>query len=191
MGFFFGKPRLFQYQSIFFWLYGHIWLSHSNLSADGLAHSVWLRLHPRMRNHRMMHPQWGYALWRRDAANGSFPKPKLRFYAASGIAEVDVAKVQTDLRHCACLQLERAPDMVGCHFTNYWINKYAARATGDVFVITGPVYEPSISQSPSIGAGHVRVPKYLFKLVYDKDKNKAWAHWHLNDDATRASKPIS
>ena len=40
----------------------------------------------------------------RDAANGSFPKPKLRFYAASGTAEVDVAKVQTDLRHCACLQ---------------------------------------------------------------------------------------
>ena len=22
-------------------------------------------------------------------------------------------------------------------------------------------------------------------------KNKAWAHWHLNDDATRGSKPIS
>jgi len=69
--------------------------------------------------------------------------------------------------------------------------KYAARATGDVFVLTGPVFDPSIAQSPSIGAGHVRVPKYLFKLVYDKEKNRAWAHWHLNDDATRGSKPIS
>lgn len=69
--------------------------------------------------------------------------------------------------------------------------KYAARATGDVFVITGPVFDPSIAQSPSIGAGQVRVPKYLFKLVYDRDKNRAWAHWHLNDDATRGSKPIS
>lgn len=31
--------------------------------------------------------------------------------------------------------------------------KYAARATGDVYVITGPVFEPSIAQSPSIGHG--------------------------------------
>lgn len=69
--------------------------------------------------------------------------------------------------------------------------KYAARATGDVYVITGPVFEPSIAQSPSIGSGHVHVPKYLFKLVYDQSKNRAWAHWQLNDDATRGSRPIS
>ena len=69
--------------------------------------------------------------------------------------------------------------------------KYAARATGNVYVITGPVFEPSIEQSPSIGPGHVHVPKYLFKLVYDQTKNRAWAHWHLNDDATRGSRPIS
>ena len=69
--------------------------------------------------------------------------------------------------------------------------KYAGRATGDVYVITGPAYLPSIRESKSIGPGQVRVPKYLFKLVYDQDNNKAWAHWHLNDDATRGSKPIS
>ena len=69
--------------------------------------------------------------------------------------------------------------------------KYAGRATGDVYVITGPAYSPSIQESEGIGAGHVRVPKYLFKLVYDQDTNRAWAHWHLNDDATRASRPIS
>jgi len=69
--------------------------------------------------------------------------------------------------------------------------KYVARAAGDVYVITGPVFLPSISQSQSIGLGHVRVPKYLFKLVYDQDKNRAWAYWQLNDDATRGSKPIS
>jgi endonuclease G len=69
--------------------------------------------------------------------------------------------------------------------------KYAARASGDVYVITGPVFAPSISQSASIGPGKVHVPTYLFKLVYDQDKNKAWAHWHLNDDATRGSKPIT
>lgn len=69
--------------------------------------------------------------------------------------------------------------------------KYAARATGDVYVITGPVFAPGIAQSPSIGPGQVRVPKYLFKLVYDQDKSRAWAHWHLNDNTTRASRPIS
>jgi endonuclease G len=69
--------------------------------------------------------------------------------------------------------------------------KYAARASGNVYVITGPVFEPSIEQSPSIGPGQVRVPKYLFKLVYDETSNRAWAHWHLNDDATHGTRPIS
>ena len=68
---------------------------------------------------------------------------------------------------------------------------YVKRAGGDVYVITGPVYVPSIAQSPGIGPGQVRVPKYLFKLVYDQSKNRAWAYWHENNDATRASKPIS
>ena len=69
--------------------------------------------------------------------------------------------------------------------------KYAARASGDVYIITGPVFVTSISQSPSIGAGQVRVPKYLFKLVYDRDKNRAWVYWLENDNATRSTKPIS
>ena len=69
--------------------------------------------------------------------------------------------------------------------------KYVARASGDVYVITGPVFAPTIAQSPSIGPDRVRIPKYLFKLVYDQTKNKAWAHWQENDNAARASKPIS
>ena len=69
--------------------------------------------------------------------------------------------------------------------------KYASRAIGDIYVITGPVYVPSIDLSPSIGPGHVRVPKYLFKLVYDEQKHKAWAYWHENANATAASAPIS
>ena len=68
---------------------------------------------------------------------------------------------------------------------------YASRATGNVYVITGPVFVPNIVASPSIGAGDVHVPKFLFKLVYDQNKNKAWAHWQENDNATRGSKPIS
>ena len=69
--------------------------------------------------------------------------------------------------------------------------KYAARTTGDVYVITGPIFVPSIAESQGIGPGQVRVPKYIFKLVYDQNQNRAWAHWHLNDDATRGSIPIS
>jgi endonuclease G len=69
--------------------------------------------------------------------------------------------------------------------------KYAGRATGDVYVITGPVYSPSIQASEGIGESKVRVPKYLFKLVYDEHRNRAWAHWHLNDDSTRGSRPIT
>jgi endonuclease G len=68
---------------------------------------------------------------------------------------------------------------------------YVKRAVGDVYVITGPMYVPSIAGSPGIGPGQVRVPKYLFKLVYDQEKNRAWAYWHENSNATRASKPIS
>ena len=68
---------------------------------------------------------------------------------------------------------------------------YVKRAAGDVYVITGPVYVPSIAQSPGIGPGQVRVPRYLFKLVYDQTKNRAWAYWHENSDSTKASRPIS
>ena len=69
--------------------------------------------------------------------------------------------------------------------------KYAGRADGDVYVITGPVFVPSIAKSQVIGPGEVHVPTYLFKLVYDERQGRAWVHWHLNDNATRGSKPIS
>jgi endonuclease G, mitochondrial len=68
---------------------------------------------------------------------------------------------------------------------------YARRASGNVYVITGPVYTPSIDASPSIGSGKVRVPQHMFKLVYDESENRAWAYFHENSDSTRASKPIS
>lgn len=66
--------------------------------------------------------------------------------------------------------------------------KYVMRAEGDVFVITGPVFDEN---SPTIGENHVRVPRYLFKLVYDPSASKAWAHWIENSDEARIGKPIS
>ncbi len=35
------------------------------------------------------------------------------------------------------------------------------------------------------------MPKYLFKLVHVQNKNRVWAHWSENDNAAKASKPIS
>jgi endonuclease G len=47
---------------------------------------------------------------------------------------------------------------------------YVKRAVGNVYVITGPVYVPSIAQSPGIGPGQVRVPKYLLRGVGEADR---------------------
>src|SRR5690606_28669710 len=41
---------------------------------------------------------------------------------------------------------------------------YVMRARGDVFVITGPVFD---AKPQRIGSGGVAVPSHLFKLVYD------------------------
>ena len=66
--------------------------------------------------------------------------------------------------------------------------KYAMRARGDVFVISGPVF----SQQPrTIGRNAVWVPAHLFKLVYDAQTNRAWAHWVDNTDEARAGAPIT
>jgi endonuclease G len=63
----------------------------------------------------------------------------------------------------------------------------ALRAQGDVYVITGPVFEPD---GPRIGANAVRVPSHLYKLVYDAHTGRAWAHWMRNRRRTRGP-PIS
>lgn len=65
---------------------------------------------------------------------------------------------------------------------------YVRRAQGDVFIITGPVYE---GQPDTVGDNRVAVPSYLYKLVYDASTNRAWAHWQANRDDARVSKPIS
>ena len=65
---------------------------------------------------------------------------------------------------------------------------YVMRAKGDVFVITGPVFAPGGS---AIGSNQVAVPTHLFKLVYDAETKRAWAHWQQNSADARAGKPIS
>lgn len=66
--------------------------------------------------------------------------------------------------------------------------KYVLRAKEDVYVITGPVFEPG---APTVGDGKVRVPRYLFKFVYDASTGRSWAHWQENREGERVSAPIS
>lgn len=65
---------------------------------------------------------------------------------------------------------------------------YVMRAKGDVYVITGPVFQPG---GPIVGANQVRVPSHLFKLVYDPTTQRAWAHWQSNSADARPGRPIS
>lgn len=66
--------------------------------------------------------------------------------------------------------------------------KYVMRAAGDVFVITGPVFD---GMPPTIGLDRVWVPQHLFKLVCDPSANRVWAHWLDNSDDARVGRPIS
>lgn len=66
--------------------------------------------------------------------------------------------------------------------------KYAMRATGDVYVVTGPVFNQFVGE---LGTGKVRIPSHLYKLVYDASSNRAWAHWLENTDAARVGKPLT
>jgi endonuclease G len=66
--------------------------------------------------------------------------------------------------------------------------QYVMRAEGDVFVITGPVFDDA---PQTIGLHKVWVPQHLFKLVYDPSTNRAWAHWLGNTDEAKVGKPIN
>ena len=64
--------------------------------------------------------------------------------------------------------------------------QYVKRATGDIYVYTG-----SIGKSGSIGNGRVTIPSHLFKLVYDPNRNSAWAYWVENTNEANMNPPIS
>ena len=66
--------------------------------------------------------------------------------------------------------------------------KYVMRARGNIFVITGPVFD---EHHETIGYSKVWVPRYLFKLVHDPATHRAWAFWIENTDEASAGKPIS
>ena len=63
---------------------------------------------------------------------------------------------------------------------------YVKRTAGDIYVFTG-----SIGNSGSIGRSRVTIPSYLYKLVYDSNKNIAWAYWIENTNEANMTPPIS
>jgi DNA/RNA endonuclease G (NUC1) len=67
------------------------------------------------------------------------------------------------------------------------IRKYALRASGDVFVYTGALYEgPPLT----IGPNGVHVPSHLFKLVYDATTQRAWAYVLPNSADAQLGRPL-
>ena len=66
--------------------------------------------------------------------------------------------------------------------------KYVMRAAGEVYVISGPVFDANVE---TIGPGNVWVPDYLYKLVYDPATGRTWAHWLENTNEARVGRPIS
>ncbi len=64
--------------------------------------------------------------------------------------------------------------------------KYVMRASGDVYVFTGPYYG---DKPKEIGSG-VAVPSHLFKVVYDATTGRSWVHWQANSAQTRVGAPI-
>lgn len=67
--------------------------------------------------------------------------------------------------------------------------RYVMRASGPVYVLTGPVFADA--QPKTIGKGRVYVPTHFFKLVYDPAAGRAWAHWAENTNSARIGAPIA
>lgn len=63
---------------------------------------------------------------------------------------------------------------------------YVRRAQGDVFVFTGPIFDPGHS---TVGPNKVWKPSRLFKLVYDASSGRAWAYLMPNAPS-RVQKPV-
>jgi len=66
--------------------------------------------------------------------------------------------------------------------------KYTRRASGDVFVYTGPLFDPG---HETIGRNRVWVPTRIYKLVYDQATQRAWAHVLPNSSEARIGRPMN
>lgn len=67
------------------------------------------------------------------------------------------------------------------------VRKFAKRATGNVYVYTGPLFATGFT---TIGKGRVWVPTHLYKLVYDEASRRAWAYVLPNTADARVQRPM-
>ena len=132
-----------------------------------------------------------------DARLPRAERAELEDYRGSGYDRghmAPAADMSTDESMAQCFSLANMIPQAPINNRKAWASiekatrKYIKRASGDVYVITGPVFD---AQSKTIGNNHVWVPKYLYKLVYDPSANKVWAHWIENSDDSQVGEPIS
>lgn len=132
-----------------------------------------------------------------DARLPSAERAQLSDYRKSGYTKGHMAPagdMPTPAAMAQSFSLANMVPQVAGHNSGPWqkierdTRRYAARAKGDVFIITGPVFEHYVKP---VGAGQVAVPTHIFKLVYDAETKRAWAHWQENAEGVRAGDPIS
>lgn len=69
---------------------------------------------------------------------------------------------------------------------------YAMRATGDVYVFTGPLYLKTDWQTSfEVGAGAVKIPSHVFKVVLDAQTKKSWVHVSENRSGVTQGPPMT
>lgn len=132
-----------------------------------------------------------------DARLPSSERATLDDYKGSGYARGHLAPagdMPTAQAMAQSFSLANMVPQVPQHNSGPWarvekdVRQYASRAQGDVYILTGPVFAPD---SPRIGPNQVRVPKVLFKLVYDARTQTAWAYWHENREGPQSAQPIT
>jgi endonuclease G len=149
----------------------------------------------------------------RQLAEGQGLKRKDRFYAEARLPQADRAQLG-DYKHSGYSRGHMAPagDMATPegkaqsfslanmapqdpkHNGGAWsrieqdTRAYVRRAAGDVFVMTGPIFE---GPEQTIGEGRVRVPQGFFKLVFDPQTGRSWAHVQDNAAGARMGAPLS